>query len=122
MLCLIDIASFKNRCPAGAHVVVDSTFSPPPLQFCLANGRFWKRREIIYVDILLSFLIVLGADMVMHSSTKFLGGHSDLLGGVLVVKQQEMAKKVWVSLGKYFFFSSKKQFYIGCVLNWFDLA
>lgn len=69
---IYDIASFKNRCPAGAHVVVDSTFSPPPLQFCLANG----------------------ADMVMHSSTKFLGGHSDLLGGVLVVKQQEMAKKL----------------------------
>jgi len=34
----------------------------------------------------------LGADIVMHSSTKYLGGHSDLLGGVLLCKDEERAK------------------------------
>lgn len=45
----------------GATLVVDSTFAPPPLQRPLA----------------------LGADVVLHSSSKYLGGHSDVLGGVL---------------------------------------
>ncbi|KAJ3413103.1 hypothetical protein HDV05_008499 [Chytridiales sp. JEL 0842] len=67
---IYDIQAYKDKCPAGAIVAVDSTFSPPPLQYCLANG----------------------ADVVMHSSTKFLGGHSDLLGGVLVVKDENAAK------------------------------
>ncbi|KAJ1548290.1 hypothetical protein HK405_003801, partial [Cladochytrium tenue] len=66
------IKKFKSLCPPGAYVVVDSTFSPPPLQFCLEQG----------------------ADMVMHSSTKYLGGHSDLLGGVLVTKSKERAIKL----------------------------
>ena len=35
-----------------------------------------------------------GADCVMHSSTKFIGGHSDVLGGILVVKNKELAKKL----------------------------
>jgi cystathionine beta-lyase/cystathionine gamma-synthase len=33
---------------------------------------------------------------VMHSSTKFLGGHSDMLGGVLVVKDAHVAEKVCI--------------------------
>jgi cystathionine gamma-synthase len=58
----------KLRSP-GAFVAVDSTFAPPPLQFPLKHG----------------------VDIVMHSSTKYLGGHSDLLGGVLSVTSKEMA-------------------------------
>ncbi|KAI8855078.1 Cys/Met metabolism PLP-dependent enzyme-domain-containing protein [Chytridium lagenaria] len=54
-----DLRLIKSKAPPGAIVAVDATFAPPPLQFCLAYG----------------------ADVVMHSSTKFLGGHSDLLGG-----------------------------------------
>ncbi|OJZ88123.1 hypothetical protein ASPFODRAFT_216891 [Aspergillus luchuensis CBS 106.47] len=46
----------------GAWVTVDATLAPPPLQDPIA----------------------LGADIVMHSATKYIGGHSDLLGGVLV--------------------------------------
>lgn len=37
----------------------------------------------------------LGADIVMHSATKFLGGHSDLLGGALVVRDEELFKKLY---------------------------
>jgi len=49
---------------AGAIVVVDNTFATPYLQQPLA----------------------LGADVVVHSTTKYLGGHSDVLGGAVIVK------------------------------------
>lgn len=48
----------------GAFLLVDSTFAPPPLQYPFK----W------------------GADIIMHSATKYLGGHSDLLAGCLVTK------------------------------------
>jgi cystathionine beta-lyase/cystathionine gamma-synthase len=51
----------------GAYLSVDSTFAPPPLQ----DPFRW------------------GADVVMHSGTKYIGGHSDLLCGVLAVKRKE---------------------------------
>jgi cystathionine gamma-lyase/cystathionine beta-lyase/cystathionine gamma-lyase/homocysteine desulfhydrase len=51
----------------GAVVVVDNTFASPYLQKPLA----------------------LGADIVMHSTTKFLGGHSDTVGGIAVAKSKE---------------------------------
>jgi len=47
---------------AGATLVVDSTFATPVIQRPLA----------------------LGADLVMHSTTKYLGGHSDVLGGAVI--------------------------------------
>ena len=51
----------------GAVVVVDNTFATPLLQQPLA----------------------LGADVVMHSTTKYFGGHSDVLGGALVFKRRD---------------------------------
>jgi cystathionine beta-lyase/cystathionine gamma-synthase len=51
----------------GAIVVVDNTFASPYLQKPLA----------------------LGADIVMHSTTKFLGGHSDTVGGAAIAKSKE---------------------------------
>lgn len=52
---------------AGARVVVDNTFATPLLQRPLA----------------------LGADIVMHSTTKYFGGHSDVLGGALVFARED---------------------------------
>lgn len=52
---------------AGARVVVDNTFATPLLQRPLA----------------------LGADIVMHSTTKYFGGHSDVLGGALVFARDD---------------------------------
>ncbi|RKR73123.1 cystathionine gamma-synthase [Frondihabitans australicus] len=57
---------------AGALVVVDNTFASPYIQQPLA----------------------LGADVVVHSTTKYLGGHSDTLGGALVLQDAELAEKV----------------------------
>nr|XP_033517487.1 cystathionine beta-lyase, chloroplastic-like isoform X1 [Nicotiana tomentosiformis] len=43
----------------------------------------------------LSHPLELGADFVMHSATKFISGHSDLMGGVLAVKGESLAKNVY---------------------------
>jgi cystathionine gamma-lyase len=55
---------------AGALLVVDNTFATP-----------WLQRPI-----------ELGADLVVHSSTKYLGGHSDVIGGVVVVNSDPLAE------------------------------
>ena len=69
-----DIASLADiGHAAGAIVIVDNTFATPLLQRPLT----------------------LGADVVMHSTTKYFGGHSDVLGGALVfAKDDELARKV----------------------------
>lgn len=56
----------------NALFVVDNTFATPCLQTPLA----------------------LGADIVSHSTTKYLGGHSDVIGGVLVVNDQDLASRL----------------------------
>ncbi|TFD36475.1 cystathionine gamma-synthase [Cryobacterium sp. TMT1-19] len=55
----------------GVTVIVDNTFASPALQQPLA----------------------LGADVVVHSTTKYLGGHSDVLGGALIINDDELAEK-----------------------------
>ncbi|WP_243224518.1 cystathionine gamma-synthase [Microbacterium sp. CIAB417] len=63
LLKIVDIAVIAEIAhAAGAVVVVDNTFASPALQQPLA----------------------LGADLVVHSTTKYLGGHSDVLGGAIV--------------------------------------
>lgn len=57
----------------GALVAVDNTFATPALTRPLE----------------------LGADVVMHSATKYLGGHSDVLGGVLVAKDADLAERLY---------------------------
>lgn len=57
---------------AGALVVIDNTFATPVAQNPLE----------------------LGADYVMHSGTKYLGGHSDLLAGLVVVKDTKLAEEL----------------------------
>ena len=57
---------------AGALLVVDNTFASPYLQQPLT----------------------LGADVVVHSTTKYAGGHSDVVGGALVVKDLDVAEQV----------------------------
>lgn len=56
----------------GARLVVDNTFASPYLQSPLA----------------------LGADVVVHSSTKYLGGHSDVVGGLLVTDDEQLDSDV----------------------------
>jgi len=71
LLRLIDIEEATKACHAvGALVAVDNTFLSPALQQPL----------------------LLGADIVFHSTTKYINGHSDVVGGVLVTKEPELGE------------------------------
>ena len=65
----------SSRTTRGARVVVDNTFATPYLQQPLA----------------------LGADVVVHSTTKYLGGHSDVVGGFVAVDDAELAERARAS-------------------------
>jgi cystathionine gamma-synthase len=73
MLRVVDIAAAAAAAhAAGARLVVDNTFATPYLQRPLD----------------------LGADVVLHSSTKYLGGHSDVVGGALVTADPELHERL----------------------------
>jgi cystathionine gamma-synthase len=73
LLNIADIAALARAGhEVGATVVVDSTFASPYLQQPLK----------------------LGADVVVHSTTKYLGGHSDVVGGALAVADADLAEQL----------------------------
>jgi cystathionine gamma-lyase len=73
LLKLVDIAAVAGAARGrGILVVVDNTFATP-----------WIQRPL-----------ELGADVVMHSTTKFLNGHSDMVGGVAVVRDAELGERI----------------------------
>ncbi|MFF9569748.1 cystathionine gamma-synthase [Streptomyces sp. NPDC014685] len=73
LLGITDIAAVAGVArAAGVRLVVDNTFASPYLQQPLA----------------------LGADVVVHSMTKYMGGHSDVVGGALVVDDPELAEQL----------------------------
>jgi cystathionine gamma-synthase len=74
LLNLVDIAAVADAAHAiGALLVVDNTFATPYLQRPLE----------------------LGADLVMHSTTKYLGGHSDLIGGFVATNDPTVAERLY---------------------------
>jgi len=73
LLRLVDIERVCQAChDVGAIVAVDNTFLSPALQQPL----------------------LLGADIVFHSTTKYINGHSDVVGGVLVTKEQTLGEEL----------------------------
>jgi cystathionine gamma-synthase len=73
LLSVADIGALADIAhQAGALLVVDNTFASPYLQQPLA----------------------LGADAVVHSTTKYLGGHSDVVGGAVVVADQALGERL----------------------------
>ncbi|MBC8161837.1 MAG: cystathionine gamma-synthase [Roseiflexaceae bacterium] len=73
LLKLADIAAITDQTkPHGILTVVDNTFASP----------FFQRP------------LELGADIVVYSTTKYMGGHSDVVGGALVLKDAELAERV----------------------------
>ena len=72
LLGIADVAGLAGVArEAGARLVVDNTFASPYLQTPLT----------------------LGADVVVHSTTKYIGGHSDVVGGALVTDDDELAER-----------------------------
>jgi cystathionine gamma-synthase len=73
LLKIVDITAVSGIAHgAGARVVVDNTFATPALQRPLE----------------------LGADVVVHSVTKYLGGHSDLIGGAVVTSHEDLIERL----------------------------
>jgi len=73
LLKVVDIAAVTRlAASAGALTVVDNTFATPYLQRPLE----------------------LGATIVLHSATKYLGGHSDVIGGLLATRDDELAERL----------------------------
>jgi len=73
MLTVVDIGAVAQVAhAAGARLVVDNTFATPYLQTPLAEG----------------------ADVVVHSSTKYLGGHSDVVGGFVATNDAVIAEQL----------------------------
>jgi cystathionine beta-lyase/cystathionine gamma-synthase len=72
LLSLADIRALADSAPDKVIVAVDNTFASPALQ-----------QPLLY-----------GADIVMHSSTKYLGGHSDVVGGVLALNDEALYQEL----------------------------
>jgi cystathionine gamma-synthase len=73
LLKVIDISAIARLAAVGGAItVVDNTFATPYLQRPLE----------------------LGADLVIHSATKYLGGHSDVVGGVIVTRSESLAERL----------------------------
>ncbi len=72
LLRIIDIAAIASLKRPGQIVAVDNTFATPYLQRPLA----------------------LGADIVAHSTTKYINGHSDVIGGIVVVDDPELHAQI----------------------------
>ena len=73
LMSIFDIRALSDLAhQRGAIVVVDNTFATPYLQQPLA----------------------LGADVVVHSTTKYIGGHSDVVGGAVVTDDDELAEQI----------------------------
>jgi cystathionine gamma-synthase len=73
LLKVVDISAVTRlAASAGARTVVDNTFATPYLQRPLE----------------------LGADLVLHSATKYLGGHSDVIGGLIATRDDDLAERL----------------------------
>ncbi len=73
MLQIVDIEAMSELARAnGAKLLVDNTFCSPTLQRPLA----------------------MGADLVLHSTTKYIGGHSDLVGGAVMTDDDDLAEQI----------------------------
>jgi cystathionine beta-lyase/cystathionine gamma-synthase len=74
-LCIYDINAISSKAHAICQdilVVVDNTFLTPVLQRCLK----------------------LGADLVVYSTSKYIGGHADVVGGMVCMNNPELFEKV----------------------------
>jgi len=72
LLRIVDIAAIAALKRPGLVIAVDNTFATP----------YWQRP------------LELGADLVMHSTTKYLGGHSDVVGGIVITDDAALHERI----------------------------
>ena len=91
----------SKRTPSTKAVLIETPTNPLMMITDLAKVSAWAKKHglITIVDntLLSPYLqrpIELGADIVIHSATKYLGGHNDVLAGLIVTKGQELSAQI----------------------------
>lgn len=98
-----DLAAFEAAItPKTKLLWVESPGNPQmTITDIAAVAQIAKRRKVLlgvdntFATPVLTRPLELGADIVMHSATKYIGGHSDLLGGALVVREKALLDKLY---------------------------
>ncbi|THF76106.1 PLP-dependent transferase [Cohnella fermenti] len=97
-----DIEAMEKLCTPGTKAVLIETPTNPLMMITdLEKVSSWAKSKgyltIVDNTLLTPFLqrpIELGADIVIHSATKYLGGHNDVLAGLIVTKGEELTKQM----------------------------
>lgn len=98
-----DLEQVKRAIKPNTKAIYFETFSNPLLRVTSVRGvaKIAKENDLLTIvdnTFLTPYLqqpLKLGADIVLHSATKYLGGHSDVIAGIVVVKDQELADRVY---------------------------
>ncbi|WP_438431765.1 PLP-dependent transferase [Gorillibacterium sp. sgz500922] len=97
-----DLAALEeHRCSATKAVLIETPTNPLMMVTDLTEVSAWAKRHglltIVDNTLLTPFFqrpLTLGADVVVHSATKYLGGHNDVLAGLIVTKGKELSERM----------------------------
>lgn len=96
-----DLDAHLDRLAPGSVVLIETPSNPLLVTYPIATlaKRIHERGGLLAVDSTLATPVLqrpltLGADVVVHSASKFLSGHSDVLGGVLVASDEDLVARV----------------------------
>ncbi|MFE5481840.1 trans-sulfuration enzyme family protein [Streptomyces sp. NPDC056527] len=98
-----DVAEFEEAAAGGARLLVLETIANPTGQVPELPGLLTAARRLGVTSLVDNSLaspvlcrpLELGADIVVHSTTKYLSGHSDVLGGAAVFADEGLRRAVW---------------------------
>lgn len=98
-----DVAAVEAAITSATKLIWVETPTNPTLKLAdiAAIGKLAKEKQVLYVvdntfaSTYLQNPLDLGADIVMHSATKYLNGHSDVVMGALVLNDEELYKQLW---------------------------
>lgn len=98
-----DLEAVKKAINPNTKAIYFETFSNPLLRVTSVReiSKIARKKKILTIvdnTFLTPYLqqpLKLGADIVIHSATKYLGGHSDVIAGIVVTKNQELAESVY---------------------------
>ncbi|WP_311407334.1 trans-sulfuration enzyme family protein [Liquorilactobacillus uvarum] len=98
-----DLEQVKNAVKTNTKAIYFETFSNPLLRVTSVRevAEIAQKNNLLTIvdnTFLTPYLqqpLKLGADIVVHSATKYLGGHSDVVAGIVVAKNQELAERIY---------------------------
>lgn len=101
-----DIRNFEEKVNTNTKLIWLETPTNPLLKVCdiqaicdlVKDKEIWVAVDNTFATPYNQLPLDLGADIVMHSATKYLGGHSDLIAGALIVKDKKLAEEIHFQL------------------------